>query len=145
DFSFLFQGAANYNVNFSHASAWEFFNGASVLRHHLGRWTPETAETATYPVLHNGQNNNNHQPNSSFFMKDASYLRLKNVELGYTFNNIKLTKQTGLSSLRVYVNGMNLITWDKMGEGYFDPEAPSGRGFFYPQLRVVNIGLSTDF
>src|SRR5690606_9992499 len=96
DFSFLFQGAANYNVNFSHASAWEFFNGASVLRHHLGRWTPETAETATYPVLHNGQNNNNHQPNSSFFMKDASYLRLKNVELGYTFNNIKLTKQTGL-------------------------------------------------
>jgi hypothetical protein len=40
---------------------------------------------------------------------------------------------------------MNLFTWDKMGEGYFDPEAPSGRGFFYPQLKVINFGLSTDF
>lgn len=145
DFSLLFQGAGNYNVNFSHASAWEFYNGASVLTHHLGRWTPETAETATYPVLHNGQNNNNHRERSSFFMKDASYIRLKNVELGYTFKNIRLTKQTGLASLRLYANGMNLFTWDKMGAGYFDPEAPSGKGFFYPQLRVVNLGLSTDF
>ncbi|MGV3509200.1 MAG: TonB-dependent receptor [Sphingobacteriaceae bacterium] len=145
DFSFLFQGASNYNVNFSHASAWEFYNGASVLPHHLGRWTPATAATATYPVLHNGQNTNNHRERSSFFMKDASYIRLKNVELGYTFKNVRITKQTGLSALRVYANGMNLITWDKMGEGYFDPEAPSGRGFFYPQLRVVNIGLTTDF
>jgi TonB-linked SusC/RagA family outer membrane protein len=145
DFSILFQGAANYNVNFSQASAWEFYNGASVLTHHLNRWTPETAETATYPVLHNGQNENNHRERSSFFMKDASYLRLKNVELGYTFRNVRLTNRTGLSSLRLYANGMNLFTWDKMGEGYFDPEAPSGRGFFYPQLKVINFGLSTDF
>lgn len=145
DFSVLFQGAANYNVSFSQASAWEFYNGASVLKHHLDRWTPQTAETATYPILHNGQNENNHRERSSFFMKDASYIRLKNVEIGYTFKNLKLTNRTGLSSLRLYANGMNLFTWDKMGEGYFDPEAPSGRGFFYPQLKVINFGLSTDF
>lgn len=145
DFSFLFQGAGNYNVNFSHASAWEFYNGASVLKHHLGRWTPETSETATYPVLHTGLNNNNHREGTSFFMKDASYVRLKNVELGYTFTNVHLTKKTGLKTLRVYANGMNLYTWDKMGNSYFDPEAPSGKGFFYPQLRVINFGLSTDF
>lgn len=144
DLSFLFQGAANYNVQFSNEGAWEFYNGAKVMVQHLNRWTPATAATATYPVLHYGQNANNHRA-SSFFMKDASYLRLKNVEVGYTFKNIRLTRQTGLSSLRIFANGMNLLTWDKMGDQSFDPEAPSGKGFFYPQLKVYNVGLSTDF
>jgi TonB-linked SusC/RagA family outer membrane protein len=144
DISVLFQGAGNYNVQFSHEAAWEFYNGAKVMEQHLGRWTPATAATATYPVLHYGQNNNNHQESSSFFMKDASYIRLKNVEIGYTFKNLRY-KGTGFTALRIYTNGMNLYTWDKMGKGSYDPEAPSGKGFFYPQLQVVNFGVSADF
>jgi TonB-linked SusC/RagA family outer membrane protein len=145
DFSMLFQGAGNYSVMFSHEGAWEFYNGAKVMEQHLGRWTPETAATATYPALHFGQNTNNHKDNSSFFLKDATYLRLKNVEIGYTFKKLGIGKNTKISSIRLYANGMNLYTWDRMGSGSFDPEAPSGKGFFYPQLRVVNFGISADF
>lgn len=145
DISVLFQGAGNYSTRFSHEGAWEFYNGAKVMEQHLGRWTPETAATATYPALHYGQNTNNHQEYSSFFLKDATYIRLKNVEIGYTFRRLNIGKSTAISSLRVYANGLNLYTWDKMGNGSYDPEAPSGKGFFYPQLRVVNIGISADF
>ncbi|WP_205509265.1 TonB-dependent receptor [Longitalea arenae] len=145
DVSVLFQGAGNYTVRFSHEGAWEFYNGAKVMEQHLGRWTPETAATASYPALHYGQNTNNHQENSSFFLKDATYLRLKNIEIGYTFKKLQIGRFTGISSLRLYANGMNLYTWDRMGNGSFDPEAPSGKGFFYPQLRVVNFGVSADF
>lgn len=145
DISVLFQGAGNYSVRFSHEGAWEFYNGAKVMEQHLGRWTPEAAATATYPALHYGQNANNHQEASSFFMKDATYIRLKNVEIGYTFRKLGIGKNTMISSVRLYANGLNLYTWDKMGNGSFDPEAPSGKGFFYPQLRVVNFGVSADF
>ena len=144
DLSFLFQGATNYNVIFDHEGAWEFYNGAKVMEQHLGRWTPATASTATYPVLHYGQNANNHRQ-SSFWMKDASYIRLKNVEFGYTFKNVHLSKSTHLSAFRIFVSGENLYTWDKMGKQSFDPEAASGKGFFYPQLKVYNVGISTDF
>lgn len=145
DISVLFQGAGNYSARFSHEGAWEFYNGAKVMEQHLGRWTPETAATATYPALHYAQNTNNHQEFSSFFLKNATYVRLKNVEIGYTFRRLNIGKNTGISSLRVYANGMNLYTWDRMGNGSYDPEAPSGKGFFYPQLRVVNLGISADF
>lgn len=144
DMSFLFQGAANYNVIFSNEAAYEFYNGGSVMVQHLGRWTPETADKATYPVLHYGINSNNHRA-SSFYMKDASYLRLKNFELGYTFKQVNMTKHTVLSNIRIFVNGENLYTWDKMGKQSFDPEAPAGNGFYYPQIKTFNAGISTDF
>lgn len=144
DLSVLFQGASNYNVVFDHEGAWEFYNGAKVMVQHLGRWTPATAGTATYPVLHYGQNANNHQT-STFWMKDASYIRLKNVEFGYTFKNVRLSRSTHLSAFRLFVSGENLITWDRMGNQSFDPEAPAGKGFYYPQVKVYNVGVSTDF
>ncbi len=54
-----------------------------VKKMHLDRWTPETAATAKYPALHYGTHDNNKNGNSSLFLYDASYLRLKNVEIGY--------------------------------------------------------------
>lgn len=143
DFTCLFQGAAGSNVMLSDQAAYEFVEGRNVLRQHLGRWTPETAATATHPVLHYGFNNNNHRP-SSFFLKDASYTRLKNAEIGYTVKNFKLAKNLRFNSLRVYANGMNLITWDKIG-GSFDPETRSGSGNNYPQQKVYNFGMSVNF
>lgn len=145
DLSVLFQGAANFNVFLTNEAGWEFYNGASAMRMHMNRWTPETAATATYPALHYGQNTNNHQDRSTFYMKDATYIRFKNAEIGYTFRHLRLSKQKGLDGLRVFANGINLITWDRMGKGNFDPEAPSGRGFFYPQMRVINVGFNATF
>ncbi|MBD1422024.1 TonB-dependent receptor [Sphingobacterium chuzhouense] len=143
DASCLFQGADGFNILLSDQAAYEFVEGRNVLAHHLGRWTPETAGSATYPVLHYGFNNNNHRP-SSFFLKDASYVRLKNAEIGYTFKRVKLFNDKQFNSIRLYANGMNLFTWDKVG-GSYDPEMRSGSGNNYPQQKIYNFGLSVNF
>lgn len=143
DLSCLFQGAGNVNVILNNQAAYEFWNHGNVMEQHLGRWTPATAATATYPALHYSVNANNHRL-SSFFMKDASYTRLKNIEAGYTFKGSGIKRAVGISSVRLFANAQNVFTWDKVG-GTFDPEMPSGNGAVYPQQRVINFGTSIDF
>ncbi len=143
DFSFLLQGAGNFSYVRELETAYEFYNGGKVMESHLGRWTPSTAATATYPVLHANFNDNNHRK-STFFVRDADYLRLKNLEFGYTFDKLKISREHGISSFRLYATGMNLFTWDGT-EGDFDPESPSGRYWSYPQVRVFNVGFSANF
>lgn len=142
DVSFLFQGAAGAYRPIQGTGMWEFFQGGKVSDIHLGRWTPETAATATYPALHYGASANNFRF-SSFFMDNAGYLRLKNAELGYTFKNVRITKDKGFNSIRVYANGINLLTWTKAR--LLDPENFSGYGAVYPPTRVINFGLSVRF
>lgn len=138
DFSFLFQGAKNGSVRLSDELVYD--NVGRFQETMLGRWTPETAETATYPKLHlNSINNKN--PNS-FWLRDADYLRLKNVEIGYNFDQ-KLMNRIGMDGMRIHFNGANLITWDKLG--IVDPESPSGRGENYPQQIVYSLGLNFNF
>ena len=145
DLSFLFQGAANSSRTLVGGMAWEFYEGGKVREEHLNRWTPETATTATWPALHYGGNSNNHRI-SSFFLEDNSYIRLKNLELGYTFKNVALTKKANLSSLRLYANGMNLYTWTR-AQKMMDPEywAANTIGAIYPAQRIMNFGLSVGF
>ncbi|MFZ4261379.1 TonB-dependent receptor [Sphingobacterium sp. HJSM2_6] len=145
DMSFLFQGAAKSSRTIVGGLAWEFYEGGKVRREHLNRWTPETAETATWPALHYGGNSNNHRM-SSFFLEDNSYIRLKNVELGYTFRNVQVTKKAQFSSIRVYANGNNLYTWTR-AQKMLDPEYWAGNtiGAIYPAQRVLNFGLSVGF
>ena len=77
------------------------------------------------------------------YLYDASYLRLKNVELSYNFPKQWFT-HTPISALRMYVNGFNLLTWDKLK--VIDPEAqPANRGNFYPQQRIYNLGVNVTF
>jgi len=142
DFSVLFQGSADSYRPITGTGMWEFFQGGKVSEIHEGRWTPETAATATYPALHYGASVNNFR-NSTFYMDNTSYLRLKNVELGYTFKNIKLTDSRSLSSIRLYSNAINLHTWTKAR--LFDPENFNGYGAVYPPTRVINFGLSVGF
>src|SRR5690606_7451771 len=80
DFSFLLQGAAGFTYTRQLETAFEFYNGGKVMDIHLGRWTPETAATATYPALHSEFSDNNHRV-SSFFVRPGDYLRLKNMEV----------------------------------------------------------------
>jgi TonB-linked SusC/RagA family outer membrane protein len=140
DVSFLLQGAANSFRNNAGIGYWEFFNGGKVTEAHLGRWTPETAETATYPAMHSVRNSNNHRQ-STFFLEDVSYVRLKNFEIGYTFKDVKLTKTRGFSSVRVYANGQNLYTWS---DSVFDPEL-TGATNTYPTMRTFNFGTAVSF
>lgn len=144
DFSVLFQGASNSSVFMDNFPIWEFRGGGAgkVNEWHLGRWTPETAATATYPRLSSTDNPNNHRL-STFWMRPRNYVRLKNIELGYSFGASAL-KALKIQKVRFYVNAHNLFTWDKAK--IVDPEAPAWAGNHnYPQQRVLNGGVTLDF
>ena len=86
---------------------------------------------------------------SSRYVEDGSYLRLKNLQLGYTLND-NLTKKVGISSWRVYLSATNLLTFTKYTG--FDPEIGITNGLdmgidrgTYPQARVFTIGTSLNF
>ena len=141
----MFQGATRATIPLTAEVAWEFFNlGSAMKDRHLGRWTPETQATATYHRMTSSSDGaQNNFKGSSMYMYDASYLRLKNAEIAYTFPKKWLDK-TPISSLRIYVNGFNLLTWDYLK--VIDPESPPGnRGQFYPQQKVYNCGVNITF
>jgi hypothetical protein len=111
----------------------------------LGRWTGEGTSTK-YPRFVLGDNVN--WQSSDLYVYDGSYLRLKNIQLGYTLPQ-NLTRKVFISSLRIYVAGENLLTFTKY-HGY-DPEISSGgtslgidRGV-YPQARTWTVGCNLSF
>ena len=140
DFSMLLQGVANRDLLITGNSEWEFQNNGvgQAFEHHLNRWTPATAATATYPRLTVGTNFNNHQV-SSYWMRNGNYLRLKNIELGYTIAS-KLTQKLKVTSIRIFANGTNVFT-----SSSFDRVDPEVFGGLYPIQRVINGGLSVKF
>ena len=149
DFSMLWQGSALCSVQLSGPAVWDFplydqSRTGKVRKMHLNRWTPETAATATYPALHYGIHNNNKQQYSSLFLYDASYIRLKNVEIGYTLPKA-WTSKAGIQNVRIYVQGQNLLTFDNLGDVDMDPEIKNGDGSWFPVQRVINIGLNMTF
>lgn len=83
---------------------------------------------------------NNTQP-STFFQRDMSFLRLKNAEFGYTIPK-NLTKKIGLSTMRLYIQGLNLLTLSKFK--MWDPELDTNSGMAYPNMTVVNFGLNVN-
>lgn len=149
DFSMLLQGATMAGVQLTGAAVWDFplFSQdkyGKVKPMHLDRWTPATAATAKYPALHFGEHSNNKNQNSSLFLYDASYVRLKTVELGYSIPK-KLLRFSGLQSVRLYAQGMNLLTWDKLKSVDIDPETKEGTGDWYPIQKVYNFGVDITF
>ena len=95
-------------------------------------------------ALHYGIHNNNKQQYSSLFLYDASYIRLKNVEIGYTLPKA-WTSKAGIQNVRIYVQGQNLLTFDNLGDVDMDPEIKNGDGSWFPVQRVINIGLNMTF
>ena len=106
------------------------------------RWTPENTANATRPKLTATYANANNYVNSTVWIRDASYLRLKNVELGYRLEN-RFLKKAGAQSARLYVSGQNLVTWDKLR--IVDPEQQASNSFTYPQLQIFNVGINIQF
>jgi TonB-linked SusC/RagA family outer membrane protein len=138
DFSVLMQGAAGYTVNYKDGIL-EFVYNSQAWEYQLDHWTPQTPDAA-YPRLSLSQYNYK-QESSTFWAKNAAYVRMKNASLGYNFPSTILPK--GISKLRVYLTATNLWTWSKVP--YFDPEAPSGFPYFYPQQKGVFAGVNLTF
>lgn len=150
DFSVLFQGAANSSKKASKkfyqgwqqdGSALDFLKDWS--------WTQEKyerGENITFPHVSANRSQEHNYQNSTLWIRDSKYLRLKNVELGYTFTN-SILKKVHIESARIYVNGTNLLTWSGLWKGE-DPEVPSYNDNNYepyPIVRTVNMGLNINF
>lgn len=95
---------------------------------------------AKYPAATDGPNKHN-QRSSSLYLRDASYIKLKNAEIGYNFSQ-KVCNSLHLSGLRLFINGTNLLCFDKIK--VIDPESNYGTGG-YPQQRILNFGAQLKF
>lgn len=113
-----------------------------MLFHADNRWTPETAETATIPRLSSNSSQNNTEQ-SSLWIKDGSYLKLKTVQLGYTFNNSAALKKLGISQLGITCSAYNLLTFDHFK--IQDPESKPNDNNTYPITRTYSLGLNITF
>lgn len=134
------QGVGKANGLLYQQGIMPFWNGGTVQEQHKNSWTPSNPGAA-FPRLVWGDTNN--QEVSTFWVKDASYLRIKNIQLGYQLPSSLLSK-TRFKAARVFVNGANLFTIDKFWDGY-DVESPLGRGSEYPQVKVYSFGLDVNF
>lgn len=138
DIDLFFQGVSNRSVYLTGNNFYAFQNNGKISSIALGRWTPETASTATYPRLSSQNNLNNYQL-SSFWQRDGSFIKLRTAEVGYNLPE-NIVKKVRLGNARVFINGANLFSLDHMN-GLTDPETLSG----YPAVRSYSIGAKIQF
>lgn len=139
DLSILFQGAAG-GVFYQSTESGDF--GNFLKSFYDKRWT-EDNPTAGFPRTYNRSNEYWINQENTFWVHKSDYVRLKNIELGYTLPQI-LTKRVNIEHVRVYVNAHNLLTFSPDMKDY-DPENTSGRGYNHPLNKIVNVGLSVTF
>ncbi|WP_455591998.1 SusC/RagA family TonB-linked outer membrane protein [Bacteroides sp.] len=140
DFSMLWQGAFDVDGYYTAEAAYAFYNGGKVLERHLDRWTPDN-HNASYPRITKDSQIN--YETSSFWLQNASYVRLKNISLGYNLPKAWLNK-VGVDKVKVYLAGENLLTLT--GLDGIDPEAPAdNRGAFYSNVKKISLGLKVSF
>jgi len=141
----LFQGSFDYSYRISTNQVIPF--QANLQKVALGRWTPETAATATFPRLSSILAGPSSPSNSSDFwmVTNAYYIRFKNIELGYQIPK-SILRKFRISAARLYASGYNLYTWANFKLYNQDPEIQSGgSGAVYPVQKVYNIGLQIGF
>lgn len=141
DASILFQGAAG-GLLFIQTESGDIGNYLQWSYDH--RWTIEKPSSVDPRIA---SRNNTYftgggASNNDYWLRSSDYVRLKNFEIGYNLPG-SIIKRAGISNVRVYANGINLITWDKMK--IYDPEATSGGGQYYPQSRIINVGANITF
>ena len=149
DLRAVLQGVSGRDVNLlsdAYNKVVAFENNGNVYAWAQDRWAYypsqgiDTRETARYPRLSTTDNSNNYV-NSSFWVKDGSFLRLRNIEIGYSLPEKWLTR-LHMSEARIYLSGVNLFTSSRLLKDYnIDPETLSG----YPGIKSYNIGLSVTF
>jgi TonB-linked SusC/RagA family outer membrane protein len=141
--SIFFTGVANVSTFVDGPSMYPFQMGEGTFNilqeYYNNRWTPQTPN-AKYPRASPMQNPNNNQT-STLFLRNGAYVRLKSAEIAYNFK-IKPLKKYGLESVRTFINGANLVTWDHIK--VIDPESEYGVGG-YPLQRTLNAGFQLTF
>ncbi|MDR1813582.1 MAG: TonB-dependent receptor [Tannerella sp.] len=137
DFSFLLQGQgrAEQPIHFRVDQTSNTFTERL-----KDRWSPSNPN-GSYPRA-GGNYNNYDSYNSDFWIQNASFLRLKNLEIGYSLPQ-NLYNRLYIKNLRLYLSGYNLLTFSHIK--LLDPETSSTDGSYYPQLRIFNAGVSITF
>ncbi|HLO57773.1 MAG TPA: TonB-dependent receptor [Bacteroidales bacterium] len=138
DASILIQGAAGAQLYISPESG-EIGNYLKEFA--VNRWTPENTG-ATYPRAWNRDEEYWRNRSNTFFLRKTDYIRLKNIEIAYNIP-VKINQKLGIDGLRIYVNGMNLMTLDKLK--VYDPELDNSAGTAYPLQKIVNAGVTLTF
>ncbi len=140
DFSMMWQGVAKRSYLLTGQKIWETYN---FNEWHKEAWSQERYDKGmeiTYPRLEPGSNAS--KLAADFWYVDGSYIRLKNIELGYTLP-AKISNRIKASSVRFYVNGLNLLTFDRYPVKYQDPE--QNNELLYPVFKAYNFGLNVSF
>lgn len=153
--SAFFEGVGKVNFFYGGAGYYPFAGGETgnvltMVADQNNRWTSAdisgTRETenphARFPRLSYGHNNNNNR-NSTFWLVDASYLRLKNMEVSYRWTNNWMKNTVGLESATLSLIGDNLVCWDKVKT--WDPGQASANGSVYPLQRSFTLQLNVQF
>ena len=141
DFSMLWQGAFDVDAYYTGEAAYAFFNSGKVLTKHMDRFHEVNNPNGNFPRLSLSDQTN--YQTSSYWLEDASYVRLKNISLGYNLPKSLLTK-FGVEKAKVFVSGENLLTFS--GLDGLDAESPSDtRGAFYSNVKKVSLGLKVSF
>lgn len=140
DLNLFLQGVGKADGYLYEETIMPFFHGGTVQEQHKDRWTPQNPN-ATFPRL--AFNEVNNEQNSSFWLKDASYLRLKNLQIGYNLPTT-LTQKAGIKNAKIYISGRNLFSADNFWDGH-DVETPVGTGHDYPMVKIYSLGLNVKF
>jgi hypothetical protein len=162
DLNILFQGSAKYTLYFSEVYAELFAFRGNTPAYFSDRWhkadpyNPDSEWVpGTWPASRTIESVGRMYAESSVWRKDASYLRLKSVELGYTLDVAKYAR-IGIKSVRVFASGFNLYTFADAFVKPFDPEKLEGlgdpnnsgfnrAGFTYPVTKTYNFGVNVNF
>ncbi|MBN8788164.1 MAG: TonB-dependent receptor [Terrimonas sp.] len=140
DISMMWQGVANRSYLMVGQRVWETNN---FNEWHKEAWSQERFDAGlpiTYPRLDPGSNAS--KLPSDFWYVDGSYIRLKNAEIGYTLPG-NISGKIGAKSVRVYANGLNLLTFDRYPVKYQDPE--QNNELLYPVFKAYNVGVNISF
>ncbi len=149
DLSAFFDGALGADVNLLAAAPVQtesLVNNGNVFAMAKNAWAYypqqgiDTRATASYPRLSTTANTNNYQY-STYWMKSTDFMRLHNMELGYSLP-AAMFKKGGISAVRFHLNAINLATWSTLLKHYqLDPETLGG----YPAVKSYNAGISVSF
>lgn len=143
DFNVLFSGLGRYSKYYSGQGVVEWTKQGTYFDWTRNGWTEErykNGEKITYPAISTTKTVSHTE--NDFFIQNRSFLRLKNIELGYTLPERFLSK-VGVKALRVYVSGQNLFVWDNLRITHIDPEQNNSYG--YPITKNVTLGLNINF
>ncbi len=146
DLNLFFQGVKGQKFLLSGWGIVPFVQSSSPLPMYLNAYDPQTNPDSNIPSVHSdgyAPMTGGTASGSTFYLKDASYLRLKNIQLGYNMPS-SLLKSIDISQLRIFIGGDNLLTFTKYDYG--DPErSGDGRACEYPQIKTIFVGLNLKF